>query len=191
VSRVGRGDLPDGIDVRGAGGIIIAPGAVLPNGKRCQSANGKPSLADAYKAGAIPELPRWLADITRPKPRLNGGAPDEDARGFVEIKGANSGSRARRGGRRTQCRPVGKRNEMLNAMALGLGRMIARGWVDERTVVDALLGACDANKFLREHGHRATMKPSRAHLNGDKDPEQYGVNIITGPGELNKQHQEK
>ena len=30
----GRGELPDGIDVRGVGGFVIAPGAVLPDGKR-------------------------------------------------------------------------------------------------------------------------------------------------------------
>jgi hypothetical protein len=175
----GRGDLPDGIDVRGAGGFVIAPGAVLPNGKRWQSANGKPSLTDAYKAGAIPELPRWLADIIRPKPRLNGGAPDEDARGFAEIKGANSGSRGKAYAAAAldgavaelSAAPVGKRNEMLNAMSFRLGRMIARGWVDEKTVADALLGACDANKFLREHGHRATMKTIESGIEaGNKEP---------------------
>src|SRR5262249_37036276 len=56
----GRGELPDGIDVRGVGGFVIAPGAVLPHGKRWQSINGKPLLADAFKAGTIPELPQWL-----------------------------------------------------------------------------------------------------------------------------------
>jgi len=53
----GRGELPDGIDVRGVGGFVIAPGAVLPDGKGWQSVNGRPLLADAFKAGTIPELP--------------------------------------------------------------------------------------------------------------------------------------
>ena len=67
--------------------------------------------------------------------------------------------------------PNGKRNEMLNAMAFRLGRMIARGWVDEKTVADALLGACDANKYLREHGHRATMKTIESGIEaGRKEP---------------------
>src|SRR5262249_16086615 len=39
----GRGALPDGIDVRGAGGFVIAPGAVLPDGGGWQSVNGRPS----------------------------------------------------------------------------------------------------------------------------------------------------
>ena len=67
--------------------------------------------------------------------------------------------------------PNGKRNETLNAMAFRLGRMIARGWIDEKTVADALLGACDANKYLREHGHRATMKTIESGIEaGKKEP---------------------
>ena len=62
----GRGELPDGIDVRGVGGFVIAPGAVLPDGKQWQSVNGRPLLAEAFKGGTIPELPQWLADIIRP-----------------------------------------------------------------------------------------------------------------------------
>jgi hypothetical protein len=60
---------------------------------------------------------------------------------------------------------------MLNAVAFRLGKMIARGWVDEKTVADALLGACDANKYLREHGHRATMKTIESGIEaGKKEP---------------------
>src|SRR5215831_14755923 len=51
----GRGQLPDGIDVRGIGGFVIAPGAVLPDGKRWQIVNGRPLLADAFEAGTIPD----------------------------------------------------------------------------------------------------------------------------------------
>src|SRR6266568_4640078 len=36
----GRGELPDGVDVRGVGGYVIAPDAQLPDGKRWQSVNG-------------------------------------------------------------------------------------------------------------------------------------------------------
>src|SRR5262249_22987558 len=150
----GRGELPDGIDVRGVGGFVIAPGAVLPDGKRWQSVNGRPSLADAFKAGSIPELPRWLADIIRPNQRSNGGALEEYARNIV---GATDSSRGQAYAAAAldgavaelSATPNGKRNETLNAIAFRFGRMIAHGWIDERTVSDALLGACDANKYLR------------------------------------------
>src|SRR5262249_55596881 len=62
----GRGELPDGIDVRGLGGFVIGPGALLPDGRRWEPVGGKPLLSDAFKAGTIPPLPRWLAAIIRP-----------------------------------------------------------------------------------------------------------------------------
>src|SRR5262245_39143055 len=63
------------------------------------------------------------------------------------------------------------RNETLNTVAFRMGRMTARGWIDEQTVTDALLGACDANKYLREHGHRATMKTIESGIEaGKKQP---------------------
>jgi Bifunctional DNA primase/polymerase, N-terminal len=175
----GRGELPDGIDVRGIGGFVIAPGAVLPDGKRWQAVNGRPLLADAFKAGSIPELPQWLADIIRPNRRSNGGPLDEDAHGFADMPGANSRSRgeayaaAALDGAVAELSgaPNGKRNETLNAVAFRLGRMIARGWVDEKTVADALLGASDANRYLREHGHRATTKTIESGIEaGRKQP---------------------
>src|SRR5262249_62030602 len=69
----GRGELPDGIDVRGVGGFVIAPGAVLPDGKRWRSVNGRPLLADAFKAGTIHELAQWLNGVYRAKRKDNGG----------------------------------------------------------------------------------------------------------------------
>ena len=172
----GRGDLPDGIDVRGVGGFVVAPGAVLPDGKRWQPVDDRPLLVDAFKAGTIPELPRWLADIIRPNRQTNGGTLDQytstpfstsdSSRGQAYAAAALQGAAAELSAART-----GKRNEMLNAMAFRLGRMIARGWVDEKIVADALLGACDANKYLREHGHRATMKTIESGIvAGRKEP---------------------
>src|SRR5262245_44104656 len=170
----GRGDLPDGIDVRGAGGFVIAPGAMLPDGKQWQSATGKPSLADAYKAGTIPELPQWLADIIRPSGRSNGGTArifdngetNNSCRGQAYATAALDGAVAE-----LSIAPTGKRNETLNAVAFRMGKMVARDWIDEKTVTDALLGACDANKYLREHGHRTTMKTIESGIQaGKKQP---------------------
>ena len=91
----GRGELPDGIDVRGVGGFVIAPGAVLPDGKRWQPVNGRPLLADAFKAGTIPELPQWLADIIRPNRQPNGDGIDEYARSFAEERERTAARAAR------------------------------------------------------------------------------------------------
>jgi hypothetical protein len=173
----GRGELPDGIDVRGVGGFVIAPGAES-DGKRWQSANGRPSLADAFKTGTIPELPQWLADIIRQNRQPNGNGTDEYALNFAK-RGANSSSRGQAyaaaaldgAAAELSATPNGERNETLNAVAFRMGKLIARDWVDEKTVTEALLGACDANKYLREHGHRATMKTIESGIEaGRKEP---------------------
>jgi hypothetical protein len=163
----GRGELPDGIDVRGVGGFVIAPGAVLPNGSRWQSVNGRPSLADAFKAGTISELPQWLADIIRRNRQPTGGGINECARpGPNSLRGQAYAAAALQGAAaELSAAPSGKRNETLNAVAFRLGRMIERGWIDEKTVSEELLGACDANNYLREHGHRATMKTIESTTN--------------------------
>src|SRR5262249_4945655 len=158
---------------------VIAPGAALPDGKRWQAINGTPSLADAFKAGTIPELPHWLADIIRPNCQTNGGGIREYARSNADMPGANGSSRgeayaagALQGAAvELSAAPSGKRNETLNAVAFRLGRMIEHGWIDEKTVANALLGACDANRYLREHGHRATMKTIESGIEaGRKEP---------------------
>jgi hypothetical protein len=50
----GRGELPDGIDVRGLGGFVIGPGALSPDGSRWEPAGGKPPLTVAFKAAPYP-----------------------------------------------------------------------------------------------------------------------------------------
>jgi hypothetical protein len=169
-----RGELPDGIDVRGAGGFVIAPGAMLPDGKRWQCVNRRPSLAEAFKAETIPELPLWLAGIIRPTRQPDREGIDEYSRPGTNssLRGQAYAAAALQGAAaEVSTAPAGKRNEMLNAVAFRLGRMIARGWIDEKTVADAVLEACDANKYLREHGHRATMKTIESGIEaGRKEP---------------------
>jgi hypothetical protein len=52
------GALPDGIDVRGVGGFVVAPGATVLGGARWRVDENLPSTS-------IPELPRWLERIIR------------------------------------------------------------------------------------------------------------------------------
>jgi hypothetical protein len=92
----GRGALPPGIDIRGAGGWIVAPGAVAPEG-RWQSVANSPALADAFRNGTIPHLPEWLAEIIRP-PREDNKSSDHSA-GTRECKYAA----AALGGRQARC----------------------------------------------------------------------------------------
>jgi hypothetical protein len=172
-----RGGLPDGIDVRGVGGFVIAPGAVLPDGKQWQSVDGRPLLADAFKAGTIPELPQWLTDIIRANRKPNGDGI-EYARSFADMRGAN-GIREQKyalaalsGCAIELARTAeGGRNEKLNKVAYHMGRMVVRGWIEEAPVIDAFLEACNKNSYLREHGRNGTVKTIRSGINaGHKAP---------------------
>lgn len=64
-----RGRLPAGIDVRGAGGYVIAPGCVLPDGRAYVIPRRRRDLVVAYVAGDIPQAPPWLVRRLR---ALNG-----------------------------------------------------------------------------------------------------------------------
>ena len=58
-----RGDLPPGVDARGWGGYVVAPYAVLPDGRRYKSVPGAPDLIAAFKAGSIPHVPQGVVDL--------------------------------------------------------------------------------------------------------------------------------
>jgi hypothetical protein len=60
-----RGSLPAGVDAKGAGGFVLAPGAKLPDGRGYHGVAGQPELADAVLAGNLPELPPGIAGLIR------------------------------------------------------------------------------------------------------------------------------
>lgn len=74
-----EGDLPGGINVRGVGGFIVAPGSIRPDGKMWVC-DGWP---DVFHNGGIPIIPDWLVLKLRPRestptearPHPNGKAP--------------------------------------------------------------------------------------------------------------------
>lgn len=146
-----RGSLPPGIDVRGAGGFVIAPGAQLPSGRGWTLVEGRAPIHQA------PPLPDWLADMLRP-PRhephdeaSKGETDDERGRAYAvaALKGIEAELAAA---------PEGERNERLYKAAFRLATMAARGWLTESEILEVLVRAAEANMYLREHGHRATMK---------------------------------
>ena len=69
-----RGDLPSGIDVRGAGGWVVAPGSIRPDGAAYVPTSGTPDLAEAYRSKAIPNLPDFFARLITGAGRGNGHA---------------------------------------------------------------------------------------------------------------------
>ena len=49
-----------GINIRGAGGYVIAPGAQLPDGRRYAWDKATPNIFEAVRKGTIPKLPRMV-----------------------------------------------------------------------------------------------------------------------------------
>jgi hypothetical protein len=134
------------------------------------------SLAAEYVAKCADCMRRhgWTAEITNG----NGKAPHPTAAtggDFDELYGDREQKYARTALDRCASELAGTaeggRNEKLNAVAFRMGTMIARGWVDEKVGIDALLDACDKNKYLREHGHRNTIKTIESGIGaGKKEP---------------------
>lgn len=68
-----RGQLPAGIDVRGAGGYVIAEGATLPDGRDYHALGD--GLVAALESDAVPDLPAWLAEALASRADEEAAAP--------------------------------------------------------------------------------------------------------------------
>jgi hypothetical protein len=146
----GRGSLPAGCDVRGAGGFVIGPGAVLPDGRGWTRIAERPPVTQAAQLGWIESVLRRPVEPPR-EDHPAGETSDRRGRAYAEqalreIEAELAVTRE------------GERNERLYKAAFRLGTMAARGWLMEGEITPALLRACEGNQYLREHGHRATLK---------------------------------
>lgn len=132
------GSLPKGIDVRGDGGYVIAPGSTLPDGR---------AYTDLASFDA-PALPAWLRDIllgSRVKIEAErkvspaqavapvGGLTDRQRR-YVETAVSGELDAVRSA-------PTGQRNAQLNTSSLKLGALVGAGLLAEGEAVEALATA--------------------------------------------------
>ena len=138
-----KGDLPLGVDVRGVGGWVVAPGAVILGGKWV-GMSGRPGLGAAYRAQKIPPVPDWLQQIIRPpKPAF------ETPRTYTRAGSSREAAYAARV-MELQEEAVanaapGLRNHTLNAASYRLGRMAGRGWIGLIEITERLSRAACAS----------------------------------------------
>jgi hypothetical protein len=161
-----RGDLPEGIDVRGAGGYVICPYGVLPDGRRYRAIRGAPDLIAAYQAGSIPPIPEAVVALleTR-KQKDKPEAPEPSGPAKPGIREKSYALAALEGcTQELAAAESGKRNELLNAQAYRLGRMAARGWLHREHVESNLSGAMHTNGYVAEEGIRAVEATLRSGL---------------------------
>ena len=177
-----RGDLPAGIDVRAIGGFVIAPGAVLPDGRHYYAVPEAPDLLAAHKAGAVPHIPAGIVELLgarrtqgeqRQQYSKNAGIRERAyAEAALEGCAAELAAAAR-----------GGRNELANKLAFRMGRMVARGWIDRADVGAALLDALHANGYVGDDGLYAAKATLRSGLGaGEQEPHPDLPNQATGSG---------
>ena len=147
-----RGSLPQGRRRRGAGGFVDRPWrtpAGRPRldrggGTRCQSIRRHPCRTGSR---------RLLRPPRCEEAREPNNSETSDERGRAYAAAALEGVEAE-----LAAAPAGERNERLYKTAFRLATMTARGWLMESEIIETLVRACEGNQYLREHGHRATMK---------------------------------
>ncbi|MBM1171267.1 DUF3987 domain-containing protein [Microvirga arabica] len=157
-----EGALPAGINMRGHGGFIIAPGAFRPDGAPWREKEGSPHLTKAFIGGTIPEVPIWLVELIRPKRRGTTAAFDgktTPSRLFAREQ-AYAEQALRNACNEVASATRGKRNDQLNSAAFQLGRIVAAGWISADLVRSALFDAAVRCGHVRDDGE----KPARATI---------------------------
>jgi hypothetical protein len=165
-----RGNLPEGIDVRGAGGFVICPHATLPDGRCYRPVPGTADLITAHQAGTIPQVPPGIvalitANKLRPEqPQHVANDPSIRERAYAQAALDGCVEELAAAAR-------GSRNEMLNKVAYRLGRMVARGWIARGQVEAALISAIHRNGYVAEKGIKAAEATLQSGLDaGEKEP---------------------
>jgi hypothetical protein len=176
-----------GINIRGRGGWIVAPGAVRPDGEMWSPTDGSPSLAEAFRNGTIPTIPTWIVDLIRaPKPVTPKETAKKSEAKTMPEAALSSGKPSRNMDRRGRAwaatilknraaelaakPPRSGRNELANALAFQMGTMVARGWIDRNTVFNVVWEACGRNGLAVEEPQRTRDTIERAIADGMLQP---------------------
>ncbi len=147
--------LGAGIDVRGDGGMVVAPPSINPDGREYRWLNKNP----------IARMPEWLIELTREKPRA---PPTISERAVAAIR--RSTNRAASAVGDTYSRAAldneietlanaapGSRNHALNRASFSLHQLVAGGELDAGEVEHRLVEAATVNGLVADDGFRSVM----------------------------------
>jgi len=152
------GSLPAGIDVRGKGGYVIAPGATLPDGRAYKLVHGT--------WDAVPALPDALAAFLRPKMNSGVTSATHAPQNATERERAYAAQALEDEVSKLEALGLGDgRNHALNVAAHSMGTMCGAGWIDPVAITQALLNAASANGHTSKHGEQQTIKTIESGLN--------------------------
>jgi hypothetical protein len=150
--------IAPGIDVRGFHGFVLAPDSVNSDGEFYQSIAGTPDLCEGFVAGAIPEIPAWLAKLAeKPLRVIESIRGPTVAPAVVDCDRRPYGVAVLEGEARDLANaPVGSRNATVNKASFVIASKAgAWGWVSEGEAWDALHAACIANGYIADDGVKA------------------------------------
>ncbi|MEX6507459.1 bifunctional DNA primase/polymerase [Jiella sp. M17.18] len=147
--------IAKGVDVRGQGGYVIAPGSVTETGEFYEWENPEAPIADA---------PRWLLDCILPRePQAapTPATPYEHTRGdnTAYVEGAVEAEM-----RELASTPQGSRGYQLNASAFSMGQLVASGVLSRSEAERRLMEAAAANGVLAADGEREVQAKIRRGL---------------------------
>lgn len=153
------GRIGAGIDTRGEGGFVIAPGSVMADGRAYVWEDESAPIADA---------PQWLIDLVKP-PKYEpvpythapgGNAPYVERAVELELNELAS-------------TPQGGRGEALNRAAFNVGTLVGAGALDRGNAESGLMQAAMANGVLAKDGERETRAKIKRGLEaGIRQPRQ-------------------
>lgn len=169
------GNLPPHIDVRGAGGLVVAPGAMLPDGRQW-----------SYHEGTIfrvaPQIPDWLlimASGTAPAPISLDPAHEEAVNNVLQYSVSQGQGNAAnyytqvfgdelRKLRQTQ---KGGRNNQLNNSAFKIGKHVPSGGIDRSDAIRALVEVAHEIGLVRDDGMHQVMQTIMSGISaGERSP---------------------
>jgi Bifunctional DNA primase/polymerase, N-terminal/AAA domain len=170
---LGNSDKPirdKAINVRGAGGYVIAPGARLPDGKQYKRDKNTPSALESVRRGAVPVLPPSIETLLRPNghdkasPISKGSRPGLREEAYAKATLDNIARELDRAA-------PGARNIELNNAALRMGHMVASGWIGRATVEGRLFDAATACGLAKDDGAQTVRATIKSDLDaGEKEP---------------------
>jgi Bifunctional DNA primase/polymerase, N-terminal/AAA domain len=142
-----RGNLEPGIDVRGEGGYVIAPGSVRADGCSYEWTAQPDDVADA---------PPWLlAKVVKPRAKDSKRLPGSNAP-YVEA--------AIRDEMKTLVGTFSSRNNQLNDSAFAVGQFVGADALSHAEAETRLYGAATANGYVEKDGESATRATIKSGL---------------------------
>lgn len=170
-----RGALPAGIDVRGEGGYVIAPGSRRITGESWELVGGSLDLCALKDTSHLPQLPEFVGNLIRKSKAITTA--------LAEVQEIRLDDNTRRNRERNYAAKalqdeakslagviLGQRNNALNEAAFRLGRFCARQWVSEAEVTQKLIESCQENGLYKENSKEVLQTISSGLSAGRKAP---------------------